>query len=203
MAVLHLLTTLTARIEAKTVRAWRSEALTSLIESAEFKEMLAKARGDLTTHVFNAIQEFFPIIKGDHTSLYTLYVKVISPAIDLAVTMQTSSTPYTLMPRIWTTTIGSRLLLSRDDLAYHKAVDVRTGKTLKKDSPVVANGQGTIGEQIAQLAPALWRSVAGENPVRLTQPIILVELYFPVRRRPANTTQSTKHQASGNVDHLA
>ena len=165
--------------------------------------MLAKARGDLTTLVFDRIGEFFPIIKGDHTSLYTFYEKVIGPAIDLAVTMQTSPTPYTLTPPMWTTTIGTQYLLSRDDLAYHKAIDARTGKTLKIDSPVVANREGRIGEQIAQLAPALWRCVPGENPVRLTQPIILVELYFPVRRRRANTTQSTKHQASGSVDHLA
>jgi len=81
------------------------------------------------------------------------------------------------------TYLGQRYPLSRDDLVRMRVLDVETGKTLKADSLIGANQYGEIGHQIALLTPALWRQGEGEKPVRLTQAIILAELFHPLGRR--------------------
>ena len=165
--------------------------------------MLARERKNLTTRVIGEITPFFPIIKGDQTSLATFHEKVINPSVDLAVAIQTSPTPYIFGPRMTKTKINKHYKLSRPDLVQRKVIDAKTGKTLKADSPIVEKEDGTIGEQVALLTPALFRCLPGEHPVRLTQEVILAELYHPLRRRRANTTRTIRHQRSDSEDLLA
>lgn len=189
--------------DPKTIRAWRSESLTSLAASAIYSESLAKKHGLLANEAFQGIQAFFPIVKDSRTSLTAFYEKIIKPAINLALAIQQSPIAYSFRPCMTDTPISERLLLSRNDLADVKVIDVTTGKTLKADSSVVENAEGMIGEQIALLSPALWRCIPGEKEVLLTREVILAELFYPLSRRRANTTQNSRRQTSDSEDHLA
>jgi hypothetical protein len=189
--------------DAKTIRAWRSETLNSIAKSAMYSEELAKHRSELAGDLFEYIESFFPIVKGNHTSGRLFYEKIIKPAINLAMAMQMSPTPYTLKPRMTGSYISQRCFIARDGLANMKVIDAETGKTLKGDSPVVEDEYGRIGEQLALLTPSLWRCVPGEKPVRLTQKVLLVGLYYPLGRRRASTAQPSEHPASDTEDLLA
>jgi len=189
--------------DPKTIRAWRSESLTSLAASAVFRESLAKQHGLLANEAFASIQPFFPIVTGSRTSLSAFYEKIVKPAINLAMATQQSPIAYSFRPCMEDTAISQRLLLSRTDLADDKVIDVATGKTLKADSLVVANKDGYVGEQIALLSPALWRCVPGEKEVRLTREVLLAKLFHPLGRRRANTTQNSHRQTSDSEDILA
>ena len=57
-------------------------------------------------------------------------------------------------------------------------------QTLKPDSLVVSDSNGFIGEQIMMLSPALVRRDE-DKIVRLSQEVLLVELYKPLGRRRA------------------
>lgn len=165
--------------------------------------MLAEAQENLATRIFDKITPYFPIIRGNHTSLITLCEKVIIPATFLAVAIHISPTPYVFVPRMTKARIGKDELLARQNLTQVKIIDAATGKTLKADSPVVANKEGYIGEQIALLTPSLYRCIPGEGSVRLTQAVILGELHHPLGRRRGNTAQSTRHQRLDSEDLLA
>jgi len=174
--------------------------LTSIVASDAFTQTLWQRQGQLATEVFRAIEPFFPIITGNQNSLLNFYDKVICPAVKLAMAIQTSPTSYMFKPSMTTTNISQRYLLSKHNLADLKAIDAKTGKTLKADSPVVTNEDGNIGAQIALLTPGLWRLGPDEKPVCLTQEVLLIELYHPLGRR---CEQPHRHQASGSDDPLA
>lgn len=180
---------LTSASDAKTVRAWRSEALTSLVASRDFSERLTKKCEQLANDTFDYVTAFFPIIKGSHTSLEDFYHKIIQPAVSLALAIQTSPTPYYFGPRMTGTSITKKWVLTKEHLTCVKMIDAKTGKTLKAESPLMANEDGYIGQQIAPLAPALRRHLLGQNSVGLTQEVLLVELFYPLGRRRANTVQ--------------
>ena len=180
---------LTYVVDAKTVRAWRSETLTSIAVSTEFTGVLTKECKYLEKNIFGELELFFPIIKGDHDSLATFDEKVLRPAVNLAIAIQTSPTIYTFRPRMTREAISKSLILSKEDLVDSKIIDAKTAKTLKADSPVVAKQNGTIGNQIALLTPSLIRCTPGEKPVRLTPEVVLAELYHPLRHRRANSVQ--------------
>lgn len=157
--------------------------MTALAAASTFTESVEKKRDHTAQRIFDDLQCMFPIIKGDHTSLLTFYEKIVQPAVDLAVAVQTSPTPYSFFPRMTSTKIYRRLALSKDDMTRARMIDAATAKTLRADSPIVERSDGFIGEQIALLSPALVRNTQGGTPVYLTQAVILVELYYPLGRR--------------------
>lgn len=175
----------------------------SIAASSEFAKMHAEKCGGVATKVFYKIQVFFPIIKDNHKSLATFFEKVIGPSIVLAQAIQTSPTLYTFWPSMTSSTIGKRWLVPKNELGLMRIIDAKTGKTLKADSPIMENNNGLIGEQIALLTPALYRCTPGEKSMRLTQEVVLIELYHPLGRRHGLTMQENQRLTSDNEDLLA
>lgn len=75
--------------------------------------------------------------------------------------------------------------VSKTGLSECRMIDVASGKTLKRDSVVVSDSDGVIGEYIMTLWPALYRCDDKDKFVPLSQEIILVELDKPLGRRRA------------------
>ena len=127
----------------------------------------------------------------------SLYDKIVKPAVDLAVKVQTSTSIYAFRPRMLAITRLGRTPVTLHQMAFFKMIDVRSGKHLRAESRIVANERGEVGDEILILAPALFRRQSSSQYVRLTQKVILVELYQPLGRRRGNTAQPAQHRASG------
>ena len=131
------------------------------------------------------------MISKHQISLKTLYEKVIKPAVDLAITMQTSMTTYQFDIQAPSDTLFMPYSVSEASLGRCQMIDVATRKTLKPDSPVVADSNGNIGDRIMTLSPALYRCNE-DKFVLLAQEVILVELYKPLGRRYAKKESTSE-----------
>lgn len=164
--------------------------MTSIVALPFYQSRLAKERWEVTNEIFEAISAYIPVIEGDRTSLQTFYEKIMIPAVDLSVRIQTSSTIYTFEPVMTSTNVYEGCYISRKSFREKKFIDAETGKTLKPDSPVTEDRHGYVGEQLLHLTPSLMRCVPSKNPTRLTQSVILLELYHPLGKRGATTPQT-------------
>ena len=174
--------------EAATIRVWRSETLTSITESHEFSAKTKSEGCKLATGIHGQLCNIFPIISGSSVSLETLYNKVVKPAVDLAITTQTSTTSYEFEPRMSIYSMFERHSIPQTQLGRCRMIDAATGKTLKPDSPVISDAHGDIGNRIMVLAPGLYRHDR-DKVVPLSPEIILVELYNPLGRRRGGTVE--------------
>ena len=174
--------------EAATIRAWQSEALTSLVRTATTSSQVNEAKVQLATRMFDRLIGIFPIVSGNHNSINALYNKIIIPAFDLAITMQTSTNSYHFEPRMSIHMIFDHRVVPKELLGQIRVIDAATGKTLKPDSLVVPDRDGNIGEQVMTLSPALYRRDQAKF-IPLSQEVILVELYQPLGRRRALTSE--------------
>ena len=83
--------------------------------------------------------------------------------------------------------ILGRYPVTLHDLSETKMIDIKSGKHLRAESQVVPGDGGEIGDQLLVLAPALLRRQSGKKSIRLTQELILVELYKPLGRQGIST----------------
>ena len=144
---------------------------------------------NLASYIHDQLCRNFPIIRGNSESLKTFYDDVVGPAVDLAITMQTSTTSYQFEPRMSIISMFKVQNIPQTQLGRCRMIDAATGKTLKPDSPVRPNAHGDIGDRIMVLAPGLYRHDR-DKVVPLSQEVILVELCNPVGRRRAGTLES-------------
>lgn len=161
------------------ISAWLSEALTSIAASQDYlrsrrEEMVYSAK-----YIFQELSRFFPMVKGRHESLKAFYNKIVRPAVDLAVMLQTSPSCYRFKPRCHGRSLFMPDKIAQVDIGQTKLTDVETGKTLKINSKVNHDQNGWIGTKIMTLAPALWRCDPNKAEVKLTQEVALVKLNPP------------------------
>ncbi|KAG6994105.1 hypothetical protein G7Y79_00047g083310 [Physcia stellaris] len=174
--------------EPATIRAWRSETLAALAKTSRFPAAVGKGKIILTNRIYDALCKVFPIISGRQSSLETLYHKIITPAVELAITMQTSATSYRFEPRLSRNSLFKRVAVPKTHLGHYRMIDAATGKTLKLDSPITPNKDGDIGDEIMVVTPGLLRRDA-EKMVPLMPENVLVELYEPLGRRRGATAE--------------
>lgn len=170
---------------AATIRAWRSETLTSIASMPDFSAWITEAGCQLAREMIHELAKVFRVVDGNQKSLDSFYHKVVTVAVELAVSMHTSATSYVFEPRTSGNTKLQRYLIPTSLLGRYRMIDVATGKPLKSDSPVVPNRNGYIGEQILLLVPQMSRC-DNDKQILLVKKMILVELYSPLgHRRPA------------------
>ena len=172
--------------EAATIRAWRSETLTSIATMPDFSAWIIDAGCQLAVEILKELGNVFRVVDGNQKSLDSFYNKVVTVAVQLAVSMHTSATSYVLEPRMSGNTKFQRFFIPTSHLGRYRMIDVATGKPLKSDSPVVPDRNGYIGEQILLLVPRMSR-YDNDKQVLLVKKMILVELYNPLGHRRAAT----------------
>jgi len=157
--------------------------LTAIAASVEYKQDRTEATNKLGISLITTLASVLPGVVESEPSQKNLYQKIIEPAVDLAVKIQTSAAEYHFNPRIAKKGPAARRSITSSDIQDFKMVDIKSGKRLKMDSQVVPNNNGRIGDQILILTPALIRCQPGSMSVRLSQQAILVELDNPLGRR--------------------
>ena len=110
------------------------------------------------------------------------YNEVVIPSVKFAHAIQTSLATYEFALDPSSGVFDNRPV-SKDALGQIKAIDVASGKQVKKDSPVWSDDEGYIGNTVMVLRPALYRCDPNTPSIRLTQEIWSIELHKPMARR--------------------
>jgi len=156
-------------------------ALANAPETRHQQEVKAQ---HITTKIFNDIEAYFPIIRGQEKSLRSFYERVILPAVQLAIDVRVSTTPYEWYPNMSGPKPRSWKKIASNALNFNSMIEVETRKALKVDSPVVSDKNGYIGVPVLLVEPGLVRrSVGKERPKTLRPPTYLLELFFPLGKR--------------------
>lgn len=139
---------------------------------------------EVANEIFRALEQIFPIVRGQGDSLMRLFQKVVTPAIKLAMDMQVSCARYRFYPDMLE---EMELDLGKVRIGVLKQtgmIDVKTRKTLRLDSPVVADEQGYIGRVLFVVEPELVRRNNGpEKNTYLRQSTYLLQLDHPLEKR--------------------
>ncbi|MCJ1244452.1 hypothetical protein MMC30_001650 [Trapelia coarctata] len=163
-----------------TIRNWRSETLKAL---ANDKRMQVVGQ-DVANEIFRVLEQIFPIVRGQRESFMRLYERIIVPAIKLAIDIQVSSALYRFLPDSLEELVLECGKVRIDALKQVGMIDVKTRKTLRLDSPVVADEQGYIGKLLFLVEPQLLRrNDVPEKTTYLRQAMYLVELFHPLEKR--------------------
>lgn len=171
------------KADASNIRAWRSEALTSLAGTTGFLAEAARVKERVALDMMDRLMVIFPIVnRGCMDSLESMHKNVIALAVELATILQTSTTAYQFEPHMAESSRFKRHSIPKSHLGRYRMIDVETGKSLKPDSPVTPDVSGNIGNQIMTIAPRLCRCNT-DKVVPLVQEVVLVELYAPLGRR--------------------
>ncbi|KAL8736693.1 MAG: hypothetical protein Q9166_000059 [cf. Caloplaca sp. 2 TL-2023] len=184
--------------EAEAIAIWRSDTLSALSTTSDFKQNRRKCYSQMLDAIFKEVARFFPIIEKTHGSMERFLEKVLSPAVKLASTLHLSPTKYEFVPKMRRVAFsGSDSVVALHHPSLAKLIDVETGKTLKVDSPIQSDEKGNFGMQLIRLASALYRQDPGQNGLLLVKEIGLVKLHKPLgRRRAATARQGPVEQAS-------
>lgn len=139
---------------------------------------------EVANEIFRALEQIFPIVRGQGDSLMRLFQNVVTPAIKLAMDMQVSCARYRFCPEMLE---GLELEFDRVRIGVLKLtgmIDVKTRKTLRLDSPVVADEHGYIGRPLFVVEPQLLRRNKGpEKKINLRQSTYLLQLDHPLEKR--------------------
>ena len=112
--------------------------------------------------------------------------QVLLPAVEFATKIQLSTSTYVFTPEPPKNPFHGfqeQVPVSTSVLQNFKFVDVRTRKTLKPDSAVIADEDGFFGDVLMQVEPGLSRENDGKENTPLRQSIFLVDLYKPLGKR--------------------
>ncbi|KAL8721398.1 MAG: hypothetical protein Q9225_001913 [Loekoesia sp. 1 TL-2023] len=116
--------------------------------------------------------------------------RVLVPAMDLAVIMKTSATPYGFSERMTAKSQFAQFPLRPRGLSNCTMVDVDTRETLKANRTYNVDDRDLVVEQVLLLAPGLLRCDLGKPPKRLTPDIVCVK---PGRPNSAEEHTTTRH----------
>lgn len=165
----------------KTIALWRSETLKALASKDEYKKLERQRLGDITLRLSEDLDATFPFMfrGGDH--LERLYCQVIAPAARLASKIHQSPTRY-VFSMVADPFCKYKPLMTKD-LEANVMIEADTRKTLKPDSSVTADQNGLLGRFIVALEPGLYRLNNGMKDTPLRNPVYLVKLDRPLRKR--------------------
>ena len=112
--------------------------------------------------------------------------QVVLPAVDFATRIQLSASTYGFNPDPGGNPFEGyreKVALGPKLLHDYKIIDVHSRKTLKPDSPVVLDKNGSFGYVVMQVEPGLMRVNEGKDNTTLRQPVFLTKLHQPLGKR--------------------
>ena len=164
------------------INRWRSETLRALVNVPKIAQGRTDWINHASTDLLRYLSSWFLPVRGQKNSLGSLSESIILPAVRLADSVQLSSMQYDFSK------IDDPVLHVREQtveaLVKYKVIDVLTRKTVKPNSPIVADENGLIGEPIILLEPGLYR-VSGRQSLKLRPATVVFRFNNPVRRQRA------------------
>ena len=135
----------------------------------------------MTGRLFKELSKTLPILFSRPQSQYSFYTKISQPAVNLASTVQESTTRY-----IWSWHKGIlRKWKTRDKaiLVYHQMIEMKTGKCLKPESLVATDQQRIIANPVLKIEPVLCRAGRNGLLIVLRQGTIIANLESRFEKR--------------------
>lgn len=171
-------------IDAVTIRHWRSETLRGLSQMVDFNEEQHAQACSLATSLYKALSCLLPDSGTKKDGREDLVDHIILPAIQVSISMRTSTTIYRLISRMAGKSPDQASIMYAHELQRCQMMDVASHKIIRPDSALKVAGDGRIGEQMLVLQPALLRhQKEGGSSLVLCKPIMLVRLDEPMGRK--------------------
>lgn len=164
--------------DAATIAEWRSLTLKAVSKDTSSKSIRQQYIKSVTQHIFNQLGGEFPSFFNNQNCKQEFQRDIITPAAELAVIMQTSTTQYEISLRRDACVIPSQI--HKHHLQQYILVDVRSGKVLKAENPIVFDRDGIFADYLCPLAPGLYRCESHEKSIVLKPAAHLVRLHRPL-----------------------
>ena len=135
----------------------------------------------MNDRLFKDLSRTLPILFSGPQRQCSFHSQILEPAVTLACIMQGSSTRY-----LWSlqkSILRKSRPLGKEALEHNKVVDMKTGKCLKPDNPMIAGQQELVGNVALMIEPGLSRVVGNGQEINLKQGTFVVNLNFPLGKR--------------------
>ena len=176
-------------LDPSSIGLWRSDALAALSSTTSYGRHQEEAAQDITKEASEFLEPLLPHRK--HGAMSKFHNEVTMPAIKLASTMRRSTSNYRFVYRVAPNTYseerpplprpGEASRLYKADLQDMDIVDVGTHIKLKKHKEYKEAKDGSIGESILVVHPALHRMGPTEG-ISLSKQVTLANLFKPPPR---------------------
>ena len=169
---------------------WRTETLQALHKTTTFVNDQNLGAENLSQGLQGLLSGFIPPTDPNIDSadgLETLHSQITLPALALATKLRLSTSNYTFTSQLFTNrdpAKSSNVLIYETKDAH--MVDIMTHKVIRPDSAIKIAEDGSIGEEMLVVSPALLRVVIeGERKGRVlvAKPNILVKLHEPMMKK--------------------
>lgn len=135
----------------------------------------------MTGRLFKELSKTLPILFGRPQMQYSFCTQISQPAVNLASTIQESTTRYEWS---WPKYMLRKMKpLDKAILKNHKMIDMKTGKCLKPDSLVVADQQWIMANPVLKIEPGLYRVDGNGQRNVLRQGTIIANPESPFEKR--------------------
>ena len=131
--------------------------------------------------LFKDLSKTLPILFTRRETHSSFYIQILRPAVNLARTIQESTTRYAWVLQKGILRKGSPF--GKAALENYKILDMKTGKCLKPDSLVTAEQQEVVGYAVLMIEPGLSRANVDRQGNILKQSTFVANLKFPLEKR--------------------
>ncbi|MCJ1473627.1 hypothetical protein MMC13_002278 [Lambiella insularis] len=173
---------------------WRSEALNAMLGLSAFKEVQGERATQVTREAESFIRPLLPTLGAE--AMKRFHSQITLPAISLACSFRRSPVRYFLRYDLGPSVRSSQrpaLAPQRKGRAINIAqrhevdlLDVDSRKTLKANQGLAVARDGTLGEEILIIHPALSRRKGDAEEIMLRKTLELIKLLAPL---PSKTTK--------------
>ena len=127
---------------------WRSETLLSIAVHPLFFQRLDKVVQGITSSLERALQDSFPVFFFLDGYFARLPEKIVKPAVNLAICIQTLPVRYSITPQLTFPPVKVQHILFPTVLDGTIARDIASRKTLSLHSNVIVDKNGRIGDRV-------------------------------------------------------
>ena len=191
------MTELTA--DKQSTRLRRAQILADVAGTVDFSTRLKQACRELADAVWEGLKPFFPIINANSTTQESFQEYIINPAVHLAIKIHSSPTLYSFEPPTSFSKLGKGKRFERNDVMHANLIDAESGKAVQATSLVVADDKGAVGTEVAILVPSMLWHEPDQDPIRLTQEVILVAIDQHLRKRKREADESDEEGVRGKI----
>ena len=160
--------------DSRRINIWRAETLSALATTQEYTNLKEEQSRQVTVNLFESLAATFPHLHEKVEARKGLHEQVTVPAMAIVSKLQELASTYTLDMASADNPNCRRI--TRNDLKKITAIDLETGKTLKRGSAIVRGREGAIGDLVLPLEPGLRRVKEEGSAIDLRKETWLVRL---------------------------